>query len=630
MTTERREIEVDLGPQENFEVLPVRVTIEGEPYYVSGDVGGYRLLSTVCPHMAGEVVDSGTVLECRHHGWRFDRLTGEGVNVSGSRLTAHPVSVRDGRLVAQMPTAAALGPLHRSAAAVPAHLRVTLHAHACLEIVHRGFSLLTDPWLSGPAFLGAWTQYPPRKVDVAGLRPDAIWISHEHSDHFHEPTLTQFDRAVPIYVPDFPNRRMVERLASLGFTNVNAMRFGETCELRQGLSITCFEPASSWNDAIVLYDIEGFRLLNLNDAGLNRRIARLLGPVDAIATGYSAVASGYPLTWEHLTLEQKIDIMDRAAVGMIEVLRDAVRLYGAKYLLPFASHFGLWHPSHREYARIIRKLSLDDVKAAFDGSDIAVIDLMPGETWSAATGGIQRTWPKRQSLYYRDNQLRILERQYDETVFRAHHPQDDVISREALETYLLALNDVPEIAFCEDLTVEIVASEANGSSNVTVRMAVARGQLTIVPPELSPWQPALRMQVPTGVLARIVRDGLSWDEAHIGFWCRFSRDPDVYHAGFWRLLQAPYYAKHVQLPRADRDAVGETTLVGDVVERYGASADRVLRRYGLYCVGCQHSASDSLIAAAHAHGVEPSQVANLLVELRRLDATETSQSEQTP
>ena len=67
-----------------------------------------------------------------------------------------------------------------------------------------------------PAFLGAWTQYPPPVVDVTTLRPDAMVISHEHSDHFHEPTLVEFDRSIPIFIPDFPNRRLVERLGFEG------------------------------------------------------------------------------------------------------------------------------------------------------------------------------------------------------------------------------------------------------------------------------------------------------------------------------------------------------------------------------------------------------------------------------
>ena len=60
--------------------------------------------------------------------------------------------------------------------------------------------------------MGAWTHYPPPVVDLGELHPDAILITHEHSDQFPEPTLSFIERSTPVYVPDFPNRRMVLRL----------------------------------------------------------------------------------------------------------------------------------------------------------------------------------------------------------------------------------------------------------------------------------------------------------------------------------------------------------------------------------------------------------------------------------
>jgi hypothetical protein len=74
-------------------------------------------------------------------------------------------------------------------------------------------------------------------------------------------------------------------------------------------------------------------------------------------------------------------------------------------------------------------------------------------------------------------------------------------------------------------------------------------QLKILP--TAPDVPNLRIEVPLGVLTAIVRDDLSWDEAFIGYWCRFERHPDVYHAGFWRLLQAPYFKRSVETAPAD-------------------------------------------------------------------------------
>ena len=99
-------------------------------------------------------------------------------------------------------------------------------------------------------------------ASAADLKPNAILITHEHSDHFHEPTLQRFDRGTTIYVPDFPNQRMQTQLAALGFTDVRVMRFGEDLPIAPGWSMTAFEPSSLWNDALVL--VEGLEAVDLD------------------------------------------------------------------------------------------------------------------------------------------------------------------------------------------------------------------------------------------------------------------------------------------------------------------------------------------------------------------------------
>ena len=308
----------------------------------------------------------------------------------------------------------------------PDRLTIQLHAHACLEIGYKAFSLFTDPWLCGPAFLGSWIQFPPAVVDTSTLRPDAILITHEHPDHFHEPTLARFDRSTAIYVPDFPNRRLVERLASLEFSNVHALPFGMTYEVTENLKLTCFEPESLWNDAIVLIEIEDFRLLNINDAGLNHRIASLVAPVDALASQFSIGASGYPLTWSHLREAEKIRIMERGCQGKLRMLKEAMELYKARHLLPFASYFTLWHPSHRDYVRMMRTNTLKDVARAFEGSEAHVVDLLPGDSWDVSTGRISRLRPHQEQLGDLAQRLRYLEERFDASVFNQYHPITEI------------------------------------------------------------------------------------------------------------------------------------------------------------------------------------------------------------
>jgi len=595
---------IRIGRPEDFSRFPAVITEGLRSFFLVRQSTGFALLSNVCPHQGGAVYDKGTCFECPLHGWQFDRATGRCLNAPSRSLAMIPVVEEQGVLFAELP-----GPVHvdrvaHGARAAKAGLTIALHSHACLEISYEGFTLLTDPWLDGPAFLGAWAPTPAPDTTGADLRPDAILITHEHSDHFHEPTLRHFDRRTPIIVPDFPNQRLLRRLAALGFTDLRPLRFGEPTRLRKGWSLTAFEPASYWNDAFVLVDVDGFRIFDINDAGVNARIAKMVGAVDVLAVQFSAGASGYPWTWAHLSDDEKVEISTRACAGKLQLIREATKLYGASAVLPFASHFSLWHPSHQHYASLMKRNTLDDVKATLADTEVDVIDLLPGDTWDVGKGVI-----KRGSI---DTRLKA------DTTDATHAaiPTTERLTRDELVRYLHRLNDVPEIAFCEDVTVRLQAESAsNPAASIDLSFAVTHGRLLML--DAPAYSPNLRSSRPLAIATAVVRQELSWDEAFIGYWCRFDRRPNVYHSGFWRLFQAPYYKRPIDVRESASSPISTTSTVADVLEAHGDRADRILRRYGLYCLGCHHSTAESLEMAARQHGLEPKRCDLLIKELNQ-------------
>ena len=604
-----------IGLVKDFSNLPQLIKLGDEQFFLVQDGSQFKLLSILCPHMGGVVDYLGHCFTCPQHDWQFDKQTGAGINNS-RRLTSVPVFEESGVLFAdfqRLPPKASTASVTSVSAA---DLTIQLHTHACLEIRLDGFSLLTDPWICGPAFMGSWTHFPQPVVDIDALDPGAVLITHEHSDHFHEPTLRKFARSTPVYFPDFPNRRIEERLLKLGFQHLTPMAFGTTHKISDACSFTPFEPTSLWNDSIILMDFKGTTMLNTNDAGVNHRIAREVGAVDIVLGQFSGGASGYPLTWNHLNSDQKAAIVERGSKGKLQMLQEMTELYRSTYLLPFASHFSLWHPSHREYVRQMHMNTLDDVVEGFSNSDVGVIDLMPGETWDLKSGAIERIWTNRQTLYTKDYLLRHLEETFDRDVFNEYHPSNGGITRSEIEQYFLTLNAVPEMVFCESIVVQVKARDSQSpSDDCRVVFEVKNGRLTILKHEDR--APDITIEIPKAVLKSVVVDNISWDEAQIGYWCRTNRSSDYYHADFWRLLQAPYYKKNASIsPQTDVE-ITENSVIGEVLEQYGQQADRIIRRYGLYCVGCQHSAHESISQSAETHGLEPYQVARLVTELNR-------------
>ena len=93
---------IDLGLESSFSKFPVRVKLEDEPFYLVRGKKGYLLLSTECPHSGGLVSDEGAVFMCPDHGWRFEHTQGECINGPIARMSSFPVTVRGGRLFAQL------------------------------------------------------------------------------------------------------------------------------------------------------------------------------------------------------------------------------------------------------------------------------------------------------------------------------------------------------------------------------------------------------------------------------------------------------------------------------------------------------------------------------------------------
>lgn len=99
-----KKVRVDLGPQSSFTEFPTPVTVGDASYFLVHGRDGYKLLSTVCPHQGGEVMDEGDdVFTCDGHGWQYEKTEGLCINNPGFRMKAFLVTVQDGRLVALVP-----------------------------------------------------------------------------------------------------------------------------------------------------------------------------------------------------------------------------------------------------------------------------------------------------------------------------------------------------------------------------------------------------------------------------------------------------------------------------------------------------------------------------------------------
>ncbi len=171
-----------------------------------------------------------------------------------------------------------------SALSVGRGLKVRTLGHASLVVYRDGERplLLTDPWLVGSVYWRSWwLQNYPSTPELDWLATAAhVYVTHEHPDHFHMPSIRRLGTD-PLYLfPDLAEQGCIRYLTERGY---RAQATPPLCWLPvgEGVSILSFP---MWNDdSLLLIDTPNALVLNLNDAKplppVLKAIGRLAGRI---------------------------------------------------------------------------------------------------------------------------------------------------------------------------------------------------------------------------------------------------------------------------------------------------------------------------------------------------------------
>jgi UDP-MurNAc hydroxylase len=270
-------------------------------------------------------------------------------------------------------------------------MKFTILSHAGLLVEHEDIRIVCDPWLIGSCYWRSWWNFPePDSALIENLRPDFIYLTHLHWDHFHGPSLQKlFDRKTPILVPLVPTRRMVEDLRWLGFDNVVEIPHGGKVQLASDFELRSYQFGLAVDSGAVISG-GGYTLFNCNDCkffGLPlRQILKNHPKIDFIFRSHSS-ASPVPHCVENG--EQLLPIGGADYDSAEQFARCAVYTR-ARYAIPFASNHCFLHPetkhfnstattpemARRRYAAVAAKV----------GAHTECVVMPPGSSWSDAGG----------------------------------------------------------------------------------------------------------------------------------------------------------------------------------------------------------------------------------------------------
>lgn len=272
-------------------------------------------------------------------------------------------------------------------------LKFTVVSHACLYVEGDGGSLLFDPWFVGSCYWRSWWNYPEApEALIARLRPDAIYITHVHWDHFQGPSLRRFDRGTRILLPKTPSPRMVEDLRDMGYTNVHEIPHGTGLTLWPGVELYSYQFGPVFADSAAVLSDGRTTLLNLNDAKLFglplQQITRRFPNIDFCLRSHSSASplpycvEGYETTFPHV----------RSQADYTEEFTRCCVSVGARFAVPFASNHCFLHRETRKFNRTgVNPAMVEQHYNAFvaeRGLASRCVVMPPGSCWSD-TGGFE-------------------------------------------------------------------------------------------------------------------------------------------------------------------------------------------------------------------------------------------------
>lgn len=264
----------------------------------------------------------------------------------------------------------------------------TYLGHAMWSIEAAGLRLLCDPLLDATHHCGVFEVVPHRVVDAAALRPDFVFVSHRHPDHFDIASLDRLAQLDPDAVVVTPDPLVVEVARALGFRSVRQVAPGVALELdgvravttpsvdpaEWGLMLAC-DGAVGWNQVDAVFD-------GPPDVVRVRDLA--LAALDARRVDFAAVR------WQPmLEIAAQLGESTRFPLAAYDRRLREIAATGARALVPASaggSHVGPWAWLDRVVFPIAEPRFLRDIAALCP--DAAVHPGRIGATWRIDADGV--------------------------------------------------------------------------------------------------------------------------------------------------------------------------------------------------------------------------------------------------
>jgi UDP-MurNAc hydroxylase len=229
-------------------------------------------------------------------------------------------------------------------------------SNASIFLKGKNSSILFDPWITFNNNSNSnYYNFPENKYskkEIANLKPDYIYISHSHPDHFDEMTLNLFNKKTPVIVANFKNQYLKRNLNQIGFKNILV---SQNNFIKMNKDDFCYlEPAETTDelDSISFFQIDNYKILNLNDNVSNfnqsKMISKKFNGIDLAFLPYCGFGA-YPMSYDNLSKKQKQLAHKKKVNAAHKNFVKYIKEINPNYVIPFAGEVLMGGPKTSSY-----------------------------------------------------------------------------------------------------------------------------------------------------------------------------------------------------------------------------------------------------------------------------------------
>lgn len=488
------------------------------------------VINKVCDHAGGRLIVRGQQAVCPMHDWRLDLNT---LLYNNSHVCKETVPYRlteDGEVVIEGAHSSLSNPFKPDK---KGSVSMRWLNHATVFVECNGISLITDPWLFGPAFMTGWWLAEPSPQDAIELmkRADYVFVSHNHPDHLHAETLALLPRDKTILTPNFNSKSSEQFLQNLGFTQVKAVDFSVLFELTTCFQFSILKSGDFRDDAGLYICANGHELLLTVDSNaLNAHV--LPKGVDLLMTSFAGGASGFPLCYEDYTEEEKIAIIKRNRNAVRSVVLKYVQETSPQYYMPYAGMFSEYAARDKHIKSLNKKNKVADYEKLLERLPVTIIKPNSGNLIEFVDG----------VLNSRTIDTILLEKE-DNTFYIDKIKEEFTFDAATIIQYLKAsgfrskqiVQIVPTDDTFHNITNEIVFADFYNDEYKVIAEEDLLNQLEGFR--------VMQLRIRSEIIMCVVENHLPWEDMSIGFQMRASRFPNDYESDFWYHFTNIYIAK---------------------------------------------------------------------------------------